>query len=225
MKKLIISFAICMSSIPLMAQEVGLAFSYFLPRNGYFSTPISPFSLRGIGVNLNRFLALQTGATLYRMAGLNLIDLPFESNDALIGPNFTLFVPAEIVFQLHSKSVEFDLKAGGFFFYGLGNKINYGNLDRAIRAHENWAVSNSDVQFKNHPGFGYHFGAELTFPITRQVKLSFEANYLIGQAKFPLTGSYTGGMSTLQTKTLDYPDAKVDFTGLEFSVGISFSTR
>jgi hypothetical protein len=211
----------------VQAQYVGLSFSYFIPRNGYFSTPISPFSIRGLGVNLNRYLAIETGASLYRMSGLNIIDLPFESKDALLGPNFTLFVPVELVIQFQGEQVEFDIKAGGFAFYGFDQKLNYGNFDRSIRTFENWDVTNSNLKFSNNPGFGYHVGAELTFNVTRQFGISLETNYLMGSAKFPLTGSYTGGTMTdpLETIPVDYKDAKVDFTGLEFSIGIIFSGR
>jgi hypothetical protein len=228
MKKILVtSIIVVMGLIQAQAQEVGLSFSYFIPRNGYFSTPISPFSIRGIGFNINRFLALETGASLYRMSGLNIIDLPFETTDALLGPNFTLFVPAELVLQFQGKQVEFDIKGGGFFFYGFAQKLNYGNFDRAIRKSENWDVANADLNFENNPGFGYHFGAELTFNVTRQFGISIETNYLMGSAKIPMTGNYTGGSinSPLETIPVDYKDAKVDFTGLEFSIGIIFSGR
>jgi hypothetical protein len=210
----------------LHAQEVGLSFSYFIPRNGDFSTPISPFSIRGIGINLNRFIALETGASLYRMSGLNIIGLPFESNNSLLGPNFTILVPAELVFELKGKQVELDVKGGGFFFYGFGQNLNYGNIDRAIRQYEKWDVANSALSYENNPGFGYHVGAELTIPVTGQVSVSLETNYLMGTAKFPLKGSYSGGTlnNLSETKAVDYQDAKVDFTGLEFSVGLMFST-
>jgi hypothetical protein len=228
MKKILVtSIIVVMGFTQVHAQEVGLSFSYFIPRNGYFSTPISPFSIRGIGFNINRFLALETGASLYRMSGLNIIDLPFETKDALLGPNFTLFVPAELVLQFQGKQVEFDIKGGGFFFYGFAQKLNYGNFDRAIRKSENWDVANADLNFENNPGFGYHFGGELTFNVTRQFGISIETNYLMGSAKIPMTGNYTGGSinSPLETIPVDYKDAKVDFTGLEFSIGIIFSGR
>ena len=228
MKRIILIAAFAMLGyMQVHAQDVGLSFSYFIPRNGYFSTPISPFSIRGLGVNLNRFLAIETGASLYRMSGLNIIDLPFESKDALLGPNFTLFVPVELVLQFKGKQVEFDIKGGGFAFYGFDQKLNYGNFDRSIRTFENWDVANSNLKFSNNPGFGYHFGAELTFNVTRQFGISLETNYLMGSAKFPLTGSYTGGTMTnpLETIPVDYKEAKVDFTGLEFSIGIIFSGR
>lgn len=211
-------------SVPGMAQDFGLSFSYFLPKNGYFSTPISPFSIRGLGFNINRYIAVETGASLYRMSGLNLKDLPFESKEPLAGPNFSILVPLELVIQLHGTQVQFDIKGGGFFFYGFFQKLNYGNLDRAIREAQNWSVVNSDFSFENNPGFGYHGGAELTVYVTRQVGVSLETNYFVGHAKFPLDGSFAGGTTTIETVDASYPDAKIDFTGLEFSIGLIFSS-
>jgi hypothetical protein len=221
------AFIILTTSV-LHAQDFGLSFSYFIPKNGYLSTPISPFSIRGLGFDINRFLAFETGASLYRMSGLNLKDLDgpltIKSKDALIGPNFTILVPVELVIQLKGSRVEFDIKGGGFFFYGFDQKINYGNFDRAIRTAEQWAVANSEFKFKNHPGFGYHAGAELTVFVTNQVGISLESNYLVGASKFPLKGLYTGGNATLETKQVDYAQAKIDFTGLEVSIGLIFSS-
>src|SRR5262249_2448166 len=151
------------------AQNVGLSFSYFIPRNGYFSTPVSPFSFRGLGVDLNRFIALQAGVSLYRMSGLGMKDLPLRSKDPFVGPNFTLFVPAGLVFQLKGNRVQFDIKGGGFFFYGFGQTLNEGNIDKAIRQQEGWSTAHATLDFQNHPGFGYHGGVELTVYVTSQV--------------------------------------------------------
>ncbi|HMI65403.1 MAG TPA: hypothetical protein VK517_05170 [Cyclobacteriaceae bacterium] len=224
MKSLIVVLSLIGLRLPLFAQDVGLSFSYFIPRNGYFSTPVSPFSIRGLGVNINRFLAVQTGASLYRMSGLSVKDQPLPNKAPFVGPNFTLFVPAELVFQLKGSKVEVDVKGGGFFFYGFGQTLNYGNIDRAIREKEGWAVANSTLAFQNKPGYGYHGGVELTVHVTQQVGVSIETNYLVGQSKLPLTGSYSGGSSTIATVPVDYKDAKVDFSGLEFSIGLIFNS-
>lgn len=211
----------------LSAQNVGLSFSYFIPRNGSFSTPISPFSLRGVGVDINRFVALETGFSLYRMAGLNVIDLPFESNMPLTGPNFTVFVPGELVLQFKGKQAQFDIKGGGFFFYGFDQRIDYGNMDRALRDYQGWDIANADMSFKNKPGYGIHFGVEFTVYVTKQFGLSLECNYLNGTSKFPLKGNYSGGPigGPNQIVQADFADAKIDFTGLEFSIGILFTGR
>lgn len=211
-------------TLPSTAQDFGLSFSYFLPRNGYFSTPISPFSIRGLGFDINRFLAVETGASLYRMSGLNLKGLPFPSKKPLIGPNFTVLVPVELVVQWRGSQVELAIKGGGFFFYGFDQKINYGNLDRAIRASQQWLVANSDFSFENNPGLGYHGGAELTVYVTGQIGVSIEANYFVGDAKFPLEGSFSGGNTGIETMDVSYKDSKIDFTGLEFAVGLIFTS-
>ncbi len=227
-QRLVIGIVLLVCALPcrLQAQEVGLSFSYFLPRNGYFSVPISPFSLRGVGVDLNRYFAVQTGFSLYRMSGLNIKDIDdFSTEDPLVGPNFTLMVPLEMVLQFVGQQQEFRLKAGGFGFGTFDNKLKNGNLDKAIREFEDWEVANADFDFDNSLGFGYFFGAEYVVFVTRQWGLTFEANYFIGDADFALEGSYTGGNSTggLQTREVEYSDAKLDYTGLEISVGIIFS--
>ncbi|CAN5237708.1 hypothetical protein BH09BAC3_BH09BAC3_23920 [soil metagenome] len=226
MKRLLLIFFCFVGAQTVLGQGVGLSFSYFIPRNGEFSTPISPFSIRGIGVDLNKFISLETGASLYRMAGLNVIDLPFESTSALTGPNFTIFIPGEIVFNIRGKGVELDFKAGGFFFYAFDQRLNNGNLDKALRAYQGWDVANSAYSFENHPGFGLQGGIELTVDVTRQFGISIETNYLMGQSKIPMTGSYSGGDigGTITTVTENFKDAKVDFTGLEFSIGVIFQT-
>ena len=225
MKKYLLLFMIfTVLSWSVTAQDFGLSFSYFLPKNGYFSTPISPFSIRGLGFDINRFVALETGASLYRMSGLNMKGLPFESKEPLIGPNFTILIPLELVLQLRGAQVEFDIKGGGFFFYGFAQKLNYGNLDRAIRAFQQWEVANSDFAFENNPGIGYHGGVELTVYVTNQVGVSLETNYFVGDAKFPLQGSFTGGNTILETVDVRYDGAKIDFTGLEFAIGLIFTS-
>lgn len=226
-KYLLIICLTLLCTVPNFAQNVGLSFSYFIPRNGSFSTPISPFSLRGVGVDLNRYVALETGFSLYRMAGLNVIDLPFESKKPLTGPNFTAFIPAEIVLQFKGKQAQFDIKGGGFFFYGFDQRVDYGNMDRALRQYQGWDIANADLTFKNNPGYGLHFGAEFTVYVTRQFGISLECNYLNGTSKFPIKGNYTGGSLTGTNQTLqaDFPEAKIDFTGLEFAIGLLFTGR
>ena len=210
-------------------QDLGLSFSYFLPRNGYFSTPISPFSIRGLGFNVGKYFGIQTGISLYRMSGLNAIDLPFESKDPILGPSFTILVPLEGVIQFGNSRQEFSIKGGGFAFYSFDQKINNGNLDKAIRLHEGWDIANTDATFNNSPGFGFQFGVEYLLYITKQIGVSLEGNYYIGGADLGLKGSYNGGVlgATIPTSPVDfdYKDSRVDFTGLEIAIGVIYSAR
>ena len=137
-----------------------------------------------------------------------------------------MFIPGEIVFQLKGKGVEFDVKAGGFFFYAFDQQLNYGNMDKAIRKYQLWDVASSNLTFENKPGFGYMAGFEFLVDITSQWGISIETNYLKGSSPIPLKGNYAGGLlgGTNGTVPVDYKDARVDFTGLEFSIGILFKT-
>ena len=102
----------------------------------------------------------------------------------------------------------------------------YGNFDRSFRTYMDWQVANGDLSFKAKPGFGYHAGAELTFPVTNQVSLSLEGNYMIGEAKFPITGTYSGSNGVnIETVDVNFEHAKMDFTGLEISIGLIFSAN
>jgi len=213
-----------LASSPLCAQDFGLSFSYFIPKNGEFSTPVSPFSFRGVGVSLTNNIGIETGVTLYRMSGMALKDLPFETDRSLLGNNFTLFVPVELVFSLAGQQVQLDIKGGAFGYAVFDQRLNRGNFDRAIRELEQWQVANASASFQSKPGFGFHGGAELTVYVTQNIGISLETNYLVGESAFPIKGSYTGGNSTLETKTFDYADAKMDFTGLEFSIGVIYSS-
>ena len=216
---------ILFSSSSIKAQDMGISFSFFFPKNGDFSTPISPFSIRGLGVNFTDYLGVQTGFSLYRMTGMSVKDIPFESSKPLVGPNFTLLIPAELVIKLAGSSVELNLKGGGFFFYSFGQQLNYGNLDRAIRDFENLAVVNSDFDFDNSPGFGYQAGAEFVVFLNNGYGVSLEGNYYIGGSKLNLMGSYIGydAIGNIAQKEANYADAKVDFTGLEVAIGIIMS--
>lgn len=227
MKKFQLIFLLALGSFAATGQQYGLSFSYFLPKNGSFSTPVSPFSIRGLGVDFGKHFSLQTGASLYRMTGLGVKGLPFKTSTPIAGPNFTVFIPGELVLRFQGRQAEFDLKAGGFVFNGFLQKLNEGHLDRALRDHEGWKVVNSDFSTTARPGFGWQAGAELTINVTRQWGLSLEVNYLAGGSPLRMKGTYFGyDQNDLPvSREADFKKAKVDLTGLEFSIGILMGGR
>jgi hypothetical protein len=208
------------------AQDFGLSFSYFIPINGYFSVPVTPFSVRGIGVDINRFLAIETGGSLYRMSGMNVREVPFESKVPVIGPFFSIMIPLELVLSIPVGGPVFKLKGGGFGFYNFATKVNEGNLDRVLIDYTGWQVLNSNYSVKNGFGYGYHFGAEILFYFSDRFGLSFEAYYLNGGSKLDLKGNYTGvpeDGDNLKTINEDFEEAKLDYRGYELSIGVIFS--
>lgn len=230
MKKILIVLAfLSVSQIfnQAQSQDMGVSFSFFFPKNGYFSAPISPFSLRGVGFNLTRNIALESGFSLYRMSGMNVTGMDFESKEPMVGPFFNIMVPAELILQFGNDNIEFRLKGGGFAFYNFGTKLNYGNIDRAAREYLGWTIANANFDFDNKIGYGYQFGAEVTSYFAQQFGVSLGANYYVGGSKLNMRGSISGGSEVdgIRTVQVDYPDAKLDYTGLEISIGVIFTTR
>jgi hypothetical protein len=226
MKKLIFILLITSSTSLIKAQDLGLSFSYFIPKNGYFSVPVTPFSLRGVGFDLTNFLALESGFTLYRISGMGVKDLPWQSQNPLIGPFFSLLVPAEIVLTFDFNQQAIKLKGGGFAFYNFATKINEGNLDRELKTYLGWEVLNSDFSVSNNIGLGYHFGAEYIIYLSKKFGLSFEAYYLAGSAPLDMRGKYRGVPQSgdpVNEVTVEFAEAQLDFTGYEFSIGVLFS--
>lgn len=227
MKKITALLIFIATATASFSQEYGLSFSYFIPKNGSFSTPVSPFSIRGIGLDLSRNISVETGASLYRMTGLNISGLPFENKQPMAGPNMTVFIPAEMVIRLKGKSAEFNINGGGFVYHGFFQKLNEGNIDRAIRDYENWKLANSDFSFSSRPGAGWKAGAELVLDVTRQWGISVEVNYLAGASPLPIKGNYSGldADDVFITRTADFKKAKIDLTGIEFSIAVLMRGR
>ena len=226
-----VSIIILMASLflskPLLAQEMGVSFSFFFPKNGYFSAPISPFSLRGIGFNITNNLALETGASLYRMSGMGVAGLPFESNKPLVGPFFNIMVPVELILQFGTNDFEVRFKGGGFLFYNFLTKLNEGNIDRELATYLDVAVAQSRFDFDNKIGYGYEFGAEYVQYFNRKFGVSIGANYYIGGADLNLRGPVTSASygGQLTTTNIDFNESRLDYTGLEISVGVIFTSR
>ena len=226
MKKSCIILFVLLSMSLAKAQDIGLSFSYFIPKNGYFSVPVTPFSIRGVGFDITRYFAIESGFTLYRMSGMGVKGMPYESTQPLIGPFFSLMVPLEAVITFNFENQALKLKGGGFAFYNFDTKINEGNLDRELRDYLEWEVLNSDFSVSNNLGFGYHFGAEYIIYFSKQFGISLEAYYLSGSSPLDMKGSYTGipnDGDNLVKEDAAFPDAELDFTGYELSIGVLFS--
>lgn len=229
MKKAVFVLIVCFTFTSNIAssQSMGLSFSYFIPKDGYFSTPISPFSIRGIGLDFTDFISLETGASLYRMSGMRIKDVPFESPEPFAGPFFSIYVPLQLKFNLYFSNQSLHFKGGGFGFYNFDTKLMDGNIDRALRDHLDWALVNSDFKVDNNLGVGWMAGAEYIIYLTDQFGINLEANYLAGDTKANLQGTYTGlptDGSNIVTEEVIFPESAIDFTGWEFSVGLLFET-
>lgn len=213
-------------SIKAYSQDFGISASFFLPKNGYFSAPISPLSIRGVSLVNAGIFSIDIGGSLYRMTGMSITNVPLDTRKPMVGPFFNILVPLEAVINLGNNNYSFLIKGGGFAFYNLGTKLNYGNIDRAMLDHLSLEVANSDLTFDNTIGYGYQFGIEYIQYLNRQFGVTLGANYYIGGSKLNLKGTVKGvdTNGTISESIIDFSNAKLDYTGLEISVGLLFSS-
>lgn len=204
-----------------LSHSQGLSFSYLIPKDGYLSAPVSPFSIRNVGLDFG-LIEFETGFTLYSISGLSMSELPFETDRPLTGPHFSILVPGQLALGLDGKFVSFKLKGGGFAVYHINPRLNNGNLDRAIRTFEGWQVANADVDLENNIGFGWMAGTSFEFHVSSSFSITAGVSYLKGGSDAPLEGSYTGAAAGEVPQTIDanYPDARIDLEGLEISLGV-----
>ncbi len=204
-------------------QAQGISFSYLIPKNGYLSAPVSPFSIRGVGFSVARYTRVESGFSLYSMSGLAMEGLPFTWDRPLTGPHFTLMVPAELVFSVAIGRLGISVLGGGFGHWHINPRINYGELDRAIREWEGWEVANADMEIDAKIGWGWLAGGGLEYQVNDQFALTAEAHYLQGYADAPLSGPYSGGPDedgNIITTPAEFKDVRIVLEGVEISLGV-----
>ncbi|MCR9249135.1 MAG: hypothetical protein NXI20_01870 [bacterium] len=211
-------------SISNLSFGQGVSFSYLIPKNGYISAPVSPFSLRGVGLSFGDYLGLETGGTLYYMSGLGMTDLPFEYDKPLTGPNFSVLVPMQLYIKIPLKGVDIKFLGGGFAIWHLNPRINYGNMDRAIREFEGWDIVNSEFEEDFQIGGGIMGGIGFEFYVSKEFSITLDVQYLKGGSTVDLVGSYSGGDigGTIASRAADFSEASVLLEGLEISIGANF---
>ncbi|MFY0605277.1 MAG: hypothetical protein JXR10_01090 [Cyclobacteriaceae bacterium] len=202
------------------ASSQGVSVSYLIPKNGYLAAPISPFSIRGVGIG--NIVGAETGITLYSIPGLAMEDLPFDYTKPLVGPHYSLLAPIQLFIKIPSKILNVKLLAGGFLWLNINPRINEGNMDRAFRDYESWTVANTDFDLKSKLGTGWMAGIEFEFKASQQFSITSEFSYLLGGAQTQLSGNYTGGDSVIETKSFTTEDATILIQGIEISLGVKF---
>ncbi|WP_258104006.1 hypothetical protein [Marinoscillum sp. MHG1-6] len=228
MRKLRISiilsaFALFFICSDIMAQ--GVSFSYLIPKNGYLSAPISPFSIRGVGIGGR--IGAETGFSLYSIPGLPMNGLPFETDRPISGQGWSILVPGQLTLSLKAGNVGIKFLGGGFAILNLSTSINKGNLDRALMAYEGWDVATSSINKKTKPGLGWMAGTEFEFKVNRKFSITAEVEYLSGSYETRINGSYAGGQlgQPIASKDLNFDNAKTLLEGIEISLGVKMGGK
>jgi hypothetical protein len=211
--------------------SVGVTSSIFLPRNGYLSYPVAPLSFRNIGVSFGDYLGLSGSLSLYSIRGLGLRDADnqvIDTDEPVVGPMHSLLVPLFLEVRLPVKATELTLKGGIFGFYNFGMHLMLGSLDRYILANDPPAITavTTDIDdYGGRLGFGYVFGADLTWYFMDNVGLVLGALYYLGKARMDFSGTYdTAGTQDVALPT-EISEARLDFSGLELILGVSYKLK
>ncbi|MEP2276894.1 MAG: hypothetical protein ABJH98_15665 [Reichenbachiella sp.] len=224
MKKKTLLSIFALSLLSLSAKGQGVSASFIIPKDGYFSAPVSPLSIRGLGLDFG-LIGIETGISLYNMPGLPMNGLPFEANEPLTGPHWSILVPLQLSLTLDANAMSVKFLGGGFGMGHLAPQINYGNMDRAIRDYEGWDVANANLDVENKIGFGWMAGVELAFHVNDKFSITTEVQYLKGDSGAAITGAYSGGSigGDIETRTVAYPDAVTALEGVEISLGVKMN--
>ena len=207
-----------------------LQFPVFIPTNGYISETGFPIAIRNLDFNFVRYVGISTTLLMYNFQGLGITGLPSDKpiNKPIIGPTYTLLGNLCLKVMIPIQSFLITLKGGGFAFFNLSPFLMTGNLAEAVAEEEGWDDAVVDMSFDNVPGFGWVFGGSLSYYIIKELAGIFleVLYYYKGEAPLNLKGKVTGikdGSIEAFEVYRSYPDAKIDFSGFEITLGITLS--
>lgn len=216
------------------AGGIGISFSYLIPRNGLFSHPVSPLSLRDIGFQLGRYFGLSGSLSLYSFAGMGLKDAgnqPIDTGGPAVGPFTSVLGSAVAKLILPMGNLELVGLGGLFGAFNINPPLMTGTLDRYLAGATSgvtYEAVTSRLTYNGRWGWGYLFGGSATYYLKGQFGLSLGALYYLGGADLKLAGTYDAydadegyGARLGQPLPAALRGARIDFTGLEILIGLS----
>lgn len=212
--------AALLGSAAASASGIGISLSYLFPRDGIFSTPVSPLSVRDIGVTFGEFVGVSAGLSLYSMHGLALrtTDDPATVYPNVIGPLYTAVGSLAAKAILPLGPVRLTANGGVFAAYLIDMHTLDGGFDKLVREAESVTAVATDFTLDGRWGFGWVFGGSVLVEITDQFGVLLGANYYLGGAPVTITGSYSGDASGA-TPPSYLDNVSIDLSGLEISIG------
>ena len=219
--KLIVIFLFLLFSAQVYSQSVG--FSYFFPKNGYFSNPVAPVNF-SLPVKMSDFFQISPGIGLYHIGGMSMFGFSEEYNSerALVGPFQSMELTLLPAVVLSFKQVKFDILGGVFGFWGFNQKIIKSEFNSMLAEAHSYSSFDSNLNYKkNGFGWGYIFGTKLSFRVTKSAWGYIGANYYIGSQLFKVDGSYVATKSNaiIESGSFSFNNSKILYQGLQISVG------
>jgi len=217
----------------LTAQGVGISLSYFLPRNGLFSHPVSPLSFRNIGTDVGRYLGVAGSLSLYSIRGMGIKDRegePIDTGGPLVGPFLSVLGSAVGKIRVPLRQLELEARGGIFGCYNIDPPLKTGTLDRYLAAAtptDSYEAVTSTVSADGRWAWGWVFGGKIIYFIKGQVGIAAGANYYLGGGDLKISGTYDAFDEDAVLPLLDneplpnsLQNAHLDYSGLEIILGV-----
>ena len=227
---LVLSLLFLVFSI-LTVQGIGVNFCYLMPRNGMFSHPVPPLSVRDIGFDIGRYLGVAGSLSLYSIRGMGIKDeagRPIETDGPIVGPFLSLLSSAVGKVRVPIWKIELEANGGIFGCYNIDPPLMTGTLDRYLVSATPptiYEAVSSSISAGGNWAWGWVFGGKVTYFIKGQIGIAVGANYYLGGGDLKLSGSYVAAEGASTPVTIpDLPanlqNAYLDYTGLEIVLGI-----
>ena len=203
------------------SQSIG--FSYFFPKNGYFSNPVAPISF-SIPLKLYDFFQISPGIGLYHIGGMSMTGFAEEYNSerTLVGPFQSLELTLLPAIVIGFKKVKFDIVGGLFGFWGFNEKLIADEFNQMLAESHDFSSFDSNLNYKkNGFGWGYIYGIKFSFKLTKSAWGYIGANYYTGSQLFKIDGNYiaTKGINYYESGSFNFNTSKILYQGLQISVG------
>ncbi len=223
--KTIIIISLLLSIGLFSAHGIGISLSYFIPRNGYFSNPVSPLSFRDIGVNFGRYIGVAGNLSFYNIGGMGIKDANnnvIETGGPVVGPTNSILGSLLLKLILPIGNFELTARGGIFGFYNIDPRLMAGTLDRYIAGREGRNSVTSDFGYDGTLGWGWVFGGTFTYYIQGKIGISAGALYYLGGADMNFSGTYNADADAGLAIPAYLRNVKLDYSGLELIVGVSY---
>lgn len=221
MKRFIIFIIFTFVFIYAKSQSIG--FSYFFPKDGYFSNPVAPLNF-SMPFKIAKFFQVSPGIGMSNIGGLSMKGFPDGYNSArpLVGPFQSLELTVFPAIVLPFKNVELDFTGGVFGFLGFNQKIYSSGFESMLKEAKGFTALEC---LTNSPkfgiGWGYVYGMKLRVKVTKTAWAYIGLSYYHGFQNYDISGSYTAlvGTSTIERGSFEFNNSKILYEGFQLSVG------
>jgi hypothetical protein len=204
---------------------IGLSTALFIPRNGLVSHPVSPLSIRDVGINIFPFLGFAGSISLYNINGLGVRDSgqnPIAFDGPATLPFYSLVTSVVAKATIPVWQLRIVPKAGVFGFYAFSPKVNAGVIDPYIANLSGSVTVDTTAVVEGGFGWGFLFGGSVEYSINDQFGVVAGLLYYLGSAPLDISGTYRADGGTTDTALPDEVTSMLlDFTGFEVILGIN----